>query len=184
MIKQSLMAIASVMTVGLGIANPAEAINFTFEFDNSGGINGGGFVTGIVRGLGEDGTFAATSVEVTSNTAGFGIGEYIGNPDTNTWTLAGGNLVSFGFVSFGNDNSPPAVTGSSLDLRTFGPGFQTGFLSNIPFSVGGNVVNNLAFTRVVDEPDPEAVPEPASLLGLAVIGVVAAGSALKKKAAA
>jgi hypothetical protein len=185
MLKHSLMAIASVMTVGLGVVNPAEAVSFTFEFDNSNASLGDGFVTGIVRGLGEDGTFGATSVEILTNTAGFGIGEYIGSPTSNTWTLAGGNLLSFDFVSFGSANSPPDVTTSSLWLtNTLSLGNQAGFLTNSPDFVGGrNNTNNLVFTRVVD-PDPTDVPEPMSALALVAVGAVVAGGALKKKVAA
>jgi hypothetical protein len=90
---------------------PAIAIDFNFSFKNA--LNDAGTVTGVIRGL-EEGSGAATSVEVLTNTGGYGLGEYVGNPTNNFWTVLGGNLVAFNFTSFGSRNTPPAVTNASL----------------------------------------------------------------------
>ena len=79
---------------------PATAIDFNFTFTN-GQIGTGGTVTGIVHGLTDNFTSAAQSVEVTSNTDGFGIGEYIGNPSFNTWTVGSGEVTFFDFLVLG-----------------------------------------------------------------------------------
>jgi hypothetical protein len=77
-------------------------------------------VMGVVTGVQDNATSAATSVQVTSNTAGFGIGEYIGFPfiPINSFTVAGGFITAFVFEAFGSNNSPPAVTCCSLGLSS------------------------------------------------------------------
>lgn len=99
---------------GAGSMTPANAdlIDFDFSFTNS--ANDGGTVTGIVRGLMDDATSSAASVEVLSNSTGFGIGEYVGSPSDNIWVVAAGMLVEFDFLAFGSSNSSPDVFDSSL----------------------------------------------------------------------
>ena len=184
MFKQTMIALTSAVALGAAFAGSAEAVDFRFQFNNV--ANGGGVVEGFIRGLEDNGISAATSVEVTSNTAGFGIGEFVGNPTRNSWTVTGGILTNFDFTAFGTLNTSPAVTDSSLSLRGNTTG-QVGVvavgLTDDPFSIGGESVTNtgLTFTRVEEV---ESVPEPASLLGLfAICAVAAAGGALKKKAA-
>ena len=183
--KRTLM-MAALGAVGATLwAMPAMAIDFRFNFDNE--LNGGGSVTGIVRGL-EEGTGAASSVEIFSNTTGLGIGEYIGSPLINTWTVSGGEIVFFDFLSAGVLNTAPAVTDALLFLDSTelsGATFRAGIApSPGPFVTGSGFVSTedigLTFTRV----DPEAVPEPASMLGLLTVGTVVAGGALKKKTTA
>lgn len=187
MFKQTMIALTSAVALGAAFAGSAEAVDFRFQFNNV--LNGGGVVEGFIRGLEDDGTSAATSVEVISNTAGFGIGEFVGNPFLNTWTVTGGILTDFDFLSFGTSNTSPAVTDSTLFFSSserFGTAFRAG-VSNSARTVttGSSIVSaediGLTFTRVEEV---ESVPEPASLLGLFAIGAVAAGGgALKKKAA-
>ncbi len=110
-LKQTLLALSAGVVGTTLVAMPAAAINFGFSFDNE--LNGGGAVTGIVRGL-DEGTGAATTVEILSNTTGLGIGEYIGNPLLNTWTVSGGEIIAFNFLSAGIINTPPAVTDALL----------------------------------------------------------------------
>jgi hypothetical protein len=164
---------------------PASAINFGFSFENA--LNYGGSVTGVIRGL-EEGSGAATSVEVLSNTAGYGLGEYVGSPTDNSWTVLGGNLVAFNFLSFGVNNTPPAATNATLFFDSSeldGASIRAG-ISTSPSSViiGDTSVTteaiNLTFNRL-DE--PESVPEPTSILSLLAISSAAMGTTLKRKQA-
>jgi len=127
---------------------PASAINFSFSFENAlenpfDSVNSGGSVTGIIRGL-EEGTGAATSVEVLSNTAGYGLGEYVGSPVDNSWTVLDGNLVAFIFYSFGILNTPPTVTNATLffeSSESLGASFRAGITSSqIEITTGYDIV--------------------------------------------
>jgi hypothetical protein len=150
-------------TAGLGIqaalSPAAMALSFNFSFTNTANP-AGGTVTGIVEGLTDNATSAATSVQVLSNTAGFGLGEYVGSPNVNTWTLLGGGISSYIFLSFGVDNSSPAVTDSTL---LFSDSSGGGLLKS-PNSgfIGRN--SGLTFTAV-------PVPTPALLPGLVGMGM-------------
>lgn len=174
--------------VGAGISGTAflstsvMAANFSFSFNNE--LNGGGAVTGIIRGL-DEGTGAATSVEVLSNTTGLGIGEYVGSPLLNLWTVSGGEIIEFEFLSAGFLNNSPEVTDALLFLDSgelSGASFRAGVApSPGPFVTGSGFVSTedigLTFTRLPDE--PAHVPEPAAILGLAAIGGL--GLTTKKK---
>jgi hypothetical protein len=164
---------------------PASAIDFGFSFENA--LNGAGSVTGVIRGL-EEGTGAATSVEVLSNTAGFGLGEYVGSPSNNSWTVLSGNLVAFNFLSFGVNNTPPAATNATLFFNSsevIGASFRAG-ISTSPYSVttGSSGVTtediNLTFNRLDES---ESVPEPTSILSLLAVSAAAMGTTLKRKQA-
>jgi hypothetical protein len=154
MFRQVLLA-AALAVAATGAARAA-TLDFTFSFTNTG--NGGGTVTGIVRGLQDNATRAASSVEVTGNTLGFGIGEYVGNPQSNTFTVSRGAITSALFGSIGTLNSAPAVTGSSLGLELTD---QFSF-AGLRDSTQGTVVTRdtgLTFTRV----DVTPIPVPAAL---------------------
>jgi len=158
-----------------GAAAFAGTIDFTFEFTDL--ANGGNVVTGIIRGLSE-GVSSATSVEVLSNTGGYGIGEYAmnwsptppGTPNENLFTVFQGMITQVSFVSFGVNNLPPDVTDSLLVLATFNNVTLYGGLS--PFPNGGTSSTRSLVTYTVV---PVAVPEPATfpllLLGMAVLGL-------------
>jgi hypothetical protein len=164
---------------------PASAIDFSFSFEN--GLNEGGTVTGVIRGL-EEGTRAATSVEVLSNTAGYGLGEYIGSPTNNSWTVLGGNLVAFDFFSFGFSNTFPAVTEATLffgSSQLYDASFRAGisdFPNSITTGIGGVKTDDISliFTRL-DEPEP--IPEPTSILSLLAVSAAVMGTTLKRKQA-
>lgn len=184
MLKQSAIAILGATPVLLTFAAPAAALDFGFSFNNE--LNGGGAVTGIIRGL-EEGTGAATSVEILSNTTGLGIGEYIGSPLTNSWTVLGGDIVAFDFLSAGVLNSPPAVTDALLffdSTELSGATFRAGIApSPGPFVTGSGFVSTedigLTFTQLEDE--TESTPEPASILG--ILAVAGMGMGMKRKLA-
>lgn len=166
----------------------ATAMDFRFSFENAlNAFNGNGTVTGVIRGL-DEGTRASTSVEVLSNTAGFGIGEYIGNPNRNSWTVLDGNLIAFDFLSFGVSNTPPAVTNATLFFNSsdeIGASFRAG-ISSSPngIVIGSSGITtkdiNLTFTRL---DNVKSVPEPTSILSLFAVGAVAIGTTLKRKQA-
>jgi hypothetical protein len=156
------MAAAVVGTASLGmevvLPRAAMALSFNFSFTNN-TYNGGGTVTGIVEGLTDNATSAATSIQVLNNTAGFGIGEYIGNPRSNSWTVLGGSIQSYNFLSFGIYNSSPAVTDSTLFF--FSDSYRSfAGLANSP-------------TGVYNSPEPAftAVPVPAPALLPGLVGM-------------
>jgi len=118
--KSKLFALASIAAVAATCLAPvsASALSFNFSFDG---------VTGVISGLADNtSNQSATSVQVTSNTAGFGVGEYVGNPFRNSFTVSAGVLTAANFVSFGADNASPAVTCCSLGLLSL-----VGGLSNL-----------------------------------------------------
>jgi hypothetical protein len=90
----------------------AATLNFNFDFSNLAGFNGE--ITGIVRGLNDNATGPASSVEVLSNTAGFGLGEYVGNPAQNTFTVANGRVISATFTASNQSNPSSPTTQNSL----------------------------------------------------------------------
>jgi hypothetical protein len=186
--KSAFLALGTSVIGTTFLTMPATAIDFGFSFQNSLNFGEDETVTGVIRGL-EEGTGAATSVEVLSNTAGYGIGEYVGNPTRNFWTVLGGNLVAFNFLSFGNLNAPPAVTNATLFFNSselFGTSIRAGIRSS-PSSVitGDSRVTtediNLTFTRLDD--GIESIPEPTSILSLLVVGAAAIGTTKKRKQA-
>lgn len=150
----------------------AALLDFTFTFSNRAlGLNG--TVTGIVRGLADNDTSAAGSVEILSNTDGFGLGEYVGSPTTNTWTVAAGAITSFDFVAFGQNNTAPAVTCCTLFLQSLTVN-GTGLFNDPnggPFSLEPK---DIVFTRATT-----AVPEPASALLFG--GALAAAALLRRR---
>lgn len=175
--RKSLLGVALVAVLALVRVEPANALTYLFSFENV--MNGGGTVTGMIDGLNE-GTGAATSVAVVSNTAGFGVAEYALTAETNTWTVTGGIITAYSFYSFGAVNP---MTDASLffDSSNFnGLSFRAG-LSDMPRSV---VSHNTGITSAdigiimgqtaspTSPSSPAAVPVPASLPLLAA-GVAA-----------
>jgi hypothetical protein len=178
-----MLAAAAIMAAGVAASAGASTLSFTFSFNND-AFNGGGTVTGVVSGLQDNATSAATSVMITSNTLGFGLGEYVGNPSSNSWTLAGGVITVFSFLSFGAGNTSPVVTDSSLILtnQLAGKGIPAAGLANLPSAVGANIPArsvDLTFTQV---DDVAPVPLPAG--GLLLIGALGALAALRRRMAA
>ena len=83
--------------------------DFTFAFENLDQTDNGnspGRVTGCIGGLSPCGVFnEATSVYVVSNTAGYGLGEYVGNTTgQNQWTVSNScEIDEFSFFNLGED---------------------------------------------------------------------------------
>ena len=195
MFRQTMSVWASAIALGVGFAESAAAVDFKFQFEND--LNGGGTVEGVIRGLSDEGISAATSVEITSNTSGFGLGEYVGDPLINSWTVSGGILTGFAFSSSGSRNTSPDVTDSTLFLNSSllaGASFRAG-LSDSPGSIvtGAPDVTtaDIALTFPQDNGDTEpitgasvttSIPEPTSALALLTVGAVVACGAWKTKA--
>ncbi|CAE7396952.1 CYB2 [Symbiodinium sp. KB8] len=113
-----------------------EAGSFSFSFKNA--LNDGGSVEGCVRGLECDGIpRPATSVEILSNTQGFGTGDYIKGAKPNTWTLDENcEVVAFNFFSIG---APPSVHKATLFFNSAedqGASFRAGVASGLNVRTG------------------------------------------------
>ncbi|MGF1520467.1 MAG: PTPA-CTERM sorting domain-containing protein [Nodosilinea sp.] len=162
------MQAAIAATVGAGylaleaaLSPAAMALSFGFSFTNT--AYNSENVTGIVRGLTE-GTSSATSVEILSNTGGFGLGEYVGNPPPgaefyrNTWSVRNGMVNAVDFLSFGGDDFTP-VANSSLALGPFFPPeggglpFAAAGLSPFEFGLTSRPDAGLTFTPIADSSD-------------------------------
>lgn len=151
----------------------AALFDFSFTFSNRDGSYAGGTITGIVRGLTDNATSAASSVEITGNSDGFGLGEYIGNPLFNSWTMSGGLIAGYSFFSRGVGNSAPAVTCCTLLLDSTvinGTGLQ-----DSPMGGGFSSARaSISFTRLqTSVPEPDA----SCLLAAAAVGI---GAAVRK----
>ena len=152
------------LTTLLPIGAFASSLDFLFSFTN-GPQNGGGLVTGVVRGLIDNTSSLATSVEVLSNTSGFGVGEYNVGVDQN-WIVSGGSITSYSYF-YGSRGPTPTSDCCFLSFSfTNSPGFEYAELEEAggpadvdadPFSVG-----DLTFTPV---PLPAAVFLFAGALG-------------------
>jgi len=160
---------------------PANALTFQFSFTNS-AINdpAQSLVQGIISGL-QDNTASqpALSVQVTSNPAGFGLGEYIGIPTGNSFTVSAGIITHAGLLVFGIDNSSPQVTCCTLDLAFYLGGQSDAGLGNHLNSVQ-QAPANVVFTPVAQTPLPAALPLFAT--GLGALGLL--GWRRKRKQAA
>ncbi len=173
MLCKSRVALAVLLSFVVTTAVSASTLSFDFSFTNT--INANESITGIVRGLTDNSTGAAASVETLSNSGGFGLGEYVG--DTNTWTVAAGILTDYSFRSEGFWNSPPAVTCCSLSISSDFNNQPEAGLFPVDFLSGLRSGSGLVFT-------PAEIPLPAGfpllLAGLAGL----AGLRLKKNRAA
>jgi PEP-CTERM motif len=161
-------------------AGPVKADTFTYSFTNVNNAPGTDIVTGTII-LDPTDTFA-TSLTVDSNTGGFGLGQYVGNPTNNSFTVVSGNIATADFIDHGASNSS-GVTCCTLRL----------FLSAITNDVGLTMntfnvftgTDKLTFTPAASTPTP-VVPLPATLplfaTGLGALGLL--GWRRKKKAAA
>ena len=180
--RKGILGMALVALLALVRAEPAGAsLVFTFSFNNA--LNGGGHVTGVISGLNE-GTGAASSVEVTSNSAGFGVAEYAPTAAINSWTVTGGLITDYKFFSLGNVNPATDAT-LFFDASSFnGLSFRAG-LSNTPHSVvlgNDNVDSSDIGLAIGASAGPSAeVPLPATL-PLLVAGLAGLAYLRRRKA--
>ncbi len=167
--------------LGSSFLSTAQAALFDFSFAFSNGDTGssGSSVTGIVRGLTDNATSAASSVEITGHSAGFGLGEYVGNPGANSWTMAGGAITGFDFRGFGAFNSTPDVTCCTLILVSANSRFG---LTQSPAGASLNPGSPApVFSRL-----QTSVPEPDMfwLLGVSAVGIGASMRQSRRSSAA
>lgn len=179
------LAVAFAVLMLSAAAEAAPVLNFNFTFTNKwnpadpllGNQSGTGVVTGIVRGLTDNATSAATSVEVLSNSEGYGVGEYVGNPKFNSWTVTNGVLTKFFFLSEGDDNVAPAVTLSSFVLDGDPITDLEAGLTNSALLTRRGFGTGLTFTPATP-PTPVPLPSTAVLL----VGALAALGAQRARA--
>ena len=167
-------ALAGALTAGS--AASAATVDIAFSFTNTEAY-GGGVVTGILRGLTDNATSAASSVEVLSNSVGFGLGEFVSPGVANAFTLADGVVTGATFISFGSSNEPPAVTTASLQIRELSEIGLIAVLSNSPGSVGFAGATAPVFTVV--QPPPAVIPLPAA--GWLLLGGLGLLAALRRR---
>lgn len=144
----------------------AGTLAFDFSFhDEFSGNN----VVGIVSGLNDNAGGPASSVLVTSNSGGYGVGEYVGNPGSNFWALESGIITLVLFESLGVQNTSPAVTCCSFAIAHGHPQILGANLNDSPFFV--HIRNG---SRVTFTVRPSEIPVPAGivLLGLGLCGLV------------
>ena len=88
--------LAAALTLSVFAPSAYASVVYDFTFVNS--ENGGGTVDGTVTlPSSANGAYAASSVMVTSNTAGFGVGEYVGftqDITDNTFVISGGEITN------------------------------------------------------------------------------------------
>lgn len=149
------------------------------------------------------------SMSALSAAAGTLIGNYSGNDNANPIEYQGASYDFFGKYEVdekkfeGNEfiidvgprkkDGTASVSGGTAGLYSVKAGngyalYYTDDLSSISWDTSDRSNKALSHLSVwvsrAPEPLAEAIPEPASLLGLAAVGVAVAGSALKKKALA
>jgi hypothetical protein len=162
--KSALKTVTVSVATSLWLSFAAGAAPLTFDFSFTAP---GETVMGVITGLADNtSNQPATSVQVTSNTASFGIGEYVGNPTDNSFTVSGGTVTAYLFVSFGVFNTSPAVTlgiGSAGTLNTL----PVVGLTNLP-STRDESVGSVTFT-------PVSVSVPGPIAGAGLPGLIFAG---------
>lgn len=185
---------AFVLALALAGAAPAAqaaTLSFTFQFTNV--ANGGGTVTGIIRGLASNGTVAASSVQITGNTGdGFAppgvdpavsLGEYIGTATQNSFLMQNGSIFAFNFVSIGALGFA-ATECCSLQLQGVVNGESDVGLTFDPHGNGphGSFLTNISLAAVAGPgPVPSPVPLPASG-PMALAGLVLGWALVRRRA--
>jgi hypothetical protein len=104
---------------------------------------------------------AASGVEVTSNTDGFGLGEYVGNPAVNFWVVSSGVITSFDFASGG------ALNG--LFMASIGSMVFAG-MSDTAGPISAASETGLVFERL-DPTSDVPIPATLALFGLGLLGL-------------
>jgi hypothetical protein len=153
------------------------SVVYDFSFDNA--SNGGGTVQGtITLPSSADGAYTASSVVVTSNTAGFGLGQYFvffNEITEDQFVVSGGDITSgtvtipTEFLDFGESNRLPGVKCCSLEFNVF-DSIVDGGLSDSGGTVTDGPGSPVTFT-LATTPIPATLPLfAAGLAGLGLLG--------------
>lgn len=164
--------------LALMIAVPADAATLDFNFSFTGTFQSEGLVTGIIRGLTDNATSSASSVEVLTAAGGFGMGEYVLPTSIviyNTFTVTSGAITDWAFSAFEGGSVP---SNNCCSLAFFSQSFlrsssAAGLSPNRSLTVLTEVPG-LAFTPAVS-----AVPLPAG--GWLLLTGLAGVAALKRR---
>jgi hypothetical protein len=187
MSRLSRLKIATIAALLTLASSPAHALSFSFSFTNA-AANGGGTVTGAIHGLNDNASGqAASSVQVLSNTLGFGLGEYAGSPfAANIFDVSGGQITHALFSTFGSFNSAPAVTLSSLrfGFDIINNNNNLAGLTNSPTILNSQFYGDQTiFAPLGHVPVPLGSLSPVFTLALGAIGLFSWRRKLKKAAA-
>ena len=164
----------------LASASVANAATFNFSFSNVEGAVGG-TVEGIIELPDGDGTFAATSVTVTSAPAILGyplpVDFVDGGEIANSFTIISG-MIDATVSTFVNPFPVSFPFGTALALND---GFE-GSLLNVPGSgVTSSGVQDLDSSTLNYSNASATTPESTSMITLIGLGLLGVGSKLKKK---
>jgi hypothetical protein len=177
------LATAAALLIALGgTAATAATLDFDFSFTNT--VDGrNDLVTGVIRGLTDNAESSARSVEILTNSGGFGIGEYIGAPSLNRFNIANGSILSASFKALGQDNTAPGVTDASLSF-SIGAICTTRCRSyaeaGLTALAGTATALSTPITFTAALPAPTAVPLPAGVWLLS--GAIAGLALFRRKA--
>jgi hypothetical protein len=158
-------------------AASASTLQFEFIFSND-RQNPGSIVRGLITGLIDNATSAATSVRVTSNTAGFGLGEYAFFPNDNRFTVENGVITAFRFIARGLDSASDDLTCCSLGLTSNGqnsdPTRYGAGLEHSPQGVAFNYVfmGAVAPLKIIPAPVPLPAAGVVFATALAALGLI------------
>jgi hypothetical protein len=190
--RQTALVLALALA-GAAPAAQAATLGFSFQFTNV--ANGGGTVTGIIRGLAPNGTVSAGSVQITGNTGGgfapagvdpaVSLGEYVGTATQNSFIMLNGSIFSFNFISIGAAGFS-STDCCSLQLEGVVGGESDVGLTYDPGGNGphGSFLTNISFAALPGPgPGPSPVPLPATG-PLALAALVLGGAMFRRRARA
>ncbi|WP_414552696.1 hypothetical protein [Anabaena sp. CCY 0017] len=154
------MATAGAAVIALGFAGTAQAAIFNFSFSNeNGAVNGD--VKGTIELADGDGTFAATSVMITSLPGGLGLTAPVNALSSgsleNVFSVVGGqiNLAGTGFFGLINGNTALSLNASFAGGSTFLDALNGNNFDFINYRTGNYSGYQLS---EIQEPHPQPPP--------------------------
>jgi len=189
MLKHLMVALASAAAIGVGFASNVEAaVLGSYQRQISESTAGGSWQGAVsIGGVGfgfSSNTVAGTTFTVASNAD---------DPEYSTFValLTNGNSDSISLeesLFFPLEGIGIGIFQLPDETLLFGVPAGTDFLgssiASISLTLNEVFLDGYSYTLAINSETSEDVPEPASMLGLLAVGAVAAGGALKKKAAA
>ncbi len=179
-LKKLSMATAGAAVIALGFAGTAQAAIFNFSFSNeNGAVNGN--VEGTIELADGDGTFAATSVIITSLPGGLGLTAPINDLSSgsleNVFSVVGGQINLAGTAFFGLING-----GTALSLNSSFVGGSSFLDALNAANLGASGVRDLdSSTLTFTSASVASVPEPTTLMGILGLGAFGVTSLRKRK---